>query len=353
MFDSSKNTTHHQTDWLQPPSELFSIHSDLNSLKETQSPGPLQPRAASAPYKNSSRRASNKSAGSRAPSGAQNSSSSKKPPRRRNPLVPPPALSNIGTILFWYEHYAGLSALADWTIIRDERAAAQGQSFVDDQLAKNMAERRGVKPEETNKKKTKETPVSSKNAPAVPSNLMNQAIIANGFVFTSGGVAMDPETGKIIDGDIEAHTASQKLEVNIYLSDMKYYTKMNEVYSEYWGDLKPARTCVAVKSLPMNANIEINPICRKPASSKQNGKRNADDKTSEELDDTQTSATQGAGKPCIGQVGWCRVKRRLHHVPVSIELRASVSEFISTVPVSIEFTIGSSVSEFFLRSRFY
>ncbi|QPC80001.1 hypothetical protein HYE68_010753 [Fusarium pseudograminearum] len=141
------------------------------------------------------------------------------------------------------------------------------------------------------------TPVSTKNAPAVPSNLMNQAIIANGFVFTSGGVAMDPQTGKIIDGDIEAHTVSQTwdpnlaiypsmqwltnilqrqiirnlgaildeagsslndvVEVNIYLSDMKYYAKMNEVYAEYWGDLKPARTCVAVKSLPMNANIEI------------------------------------------------------------------------------------------------
>ncbi|KAJ4125360.1 hypothetical protein NW768_008977 [Fusarium equiseti] len=123
------------------------------------------------------------------------------------------------------------------------------------------------------------TPVSTKKAPAVPSSLMNQAIIANGFVFTSGGVAMDPETGKIIDGDIEAHTAkilqrqiirnlgaildeagsslNDVVEVNIYLSDMKYYAKMNEVYAEYWGELKPARTCVAVKSLPMNADIEI------------------------------------------------------------------------------------------------
>ncbi|EKJ67396.1 hypothetical protein NXS19_010621 [Fusarium pseudograminearum] len=116
--------------------------------------------------------------------------------------------------------------------------------------------------------------VSTKNAPAVPSNLMNQAIIANDFVFTSGGVAMDPKTGKIIDGDIEAHTRqiirnldaildeagsslNDVVEVNIYLSDMKYYAKMNEVYAEYWGDLKPARTCVAIKSLPMNANIEI------------------------------------------------------------------------------------------------
>lgn len=50
------------------------------------------------------------------------------------------------------------------------------------------------------------TPVSSKKAPAAAANLMNQAIIANGFVFTSGALAMDPQTGKIIDGDIEAHT---------------------------------------------------------------------------------------------------------------------------------------------------
>ncbi|CAF3587964.1 unnamed protein product [Fusarium graminearum] len=118
------------------------------------------------------------------------------------------------------------------------------------------------------------TPVNTTNAPSVPPKLMNQAIIANGFVFTSGNVAMDPKTGKLVDGDIEEHThqtirnlaailqeagssLNDVVEVNIYLSDMKYYAKMNEVYAEYWGDLKPARTCVAVKSLPMNANIEI------------------------------------------------------------------------------------------------
>ncbi|UPL00825.1 hypothetical protein LCI18_011759 [Fusarium solani-melongenae] len=118
------------------------------------------------------------------------------------------------------------------------------------------------------------TPVSSKKAPATPASLMNQAIIANGFVFTSGALAMDPQTGKIIDGDIEAHThqiirnlgaileeagssINDVVEVNIFLSDLKYYTKMNEVYQNYWGEIKPARTCVAVKTLPLNADIEI------------------------------------------------------------------------------------------------
>ncbi|KAJ4328374.1 hypothetical protein N0V84_001245 [Fusarium piperis] len=118
------------------------------------------------------------------------------------------------------------------------------------------------------------TPVSSKKAPATPASLMNQAIIANGFVFTSGALAMDPQTGKIIDGDIEAHThqiirnlgaileeagssLNDVVEVNIFLSDLKYYGKMNEVYQNYWGDIKPARTCVAVKTLPLNADIEI------------------------------------------------------------------------------------------------
>ncbi|KAJ4142764.1 hypothetical protein NW754_010204 [Fusarium falciforme] len=103
---------------------------------------------------------------------------------------------------------------------------------------------------------------------------MNQAIIANGFVFTSGALAMDPQTGKIIDGDIEAHThqiirnlgaileeagssINDVVEVNIFLSDLKYYAKMNEVYQNYWGEIKPARTCVAVKTLPLNADIEI------------------------------------------------------------------------------------------------
>ena len=49
------------------------------------------------------------------------------------------------------------------------------------------------------------TPVYTDKAPALL-NVLNQAIVANGFVYTSGQIAEDPETGKIIDGDVQAHT---------------------------------------------------------------------------------------------------------------------------------------------------
>ncbi|KAG5751057.1 hypothetical protein H9Q70_006282 [Fusarium xylarioides] len=172
------------------------------------------------------------------------------------------------------------SALIGYPWSSDDRSTPRDRPHLD--IPSRLTIRQSTK---DNSPKMARTPVSTKRAPAVPQNLMNQAIIANGFVFTSGGVAMDPKTGKMIDGDIEAHTRqiisnlgaildeagsslNDVIEVNIFLSDMKYYAKMNEVYTEYWGDVKPARTCVAVKSLPMNANIEIKcvGVVRKPKS---------------------------------------------------------------------------------------
>lgn len=50
-------------------------------------------------------------------------------------------------------------------------------------------------------------PVFTDKAPK-PLPVFNQAIVANGFVYTSGSIAQDPETGKVIDGDIQAHTVS-------------------------------------------------------------------------------------------------------------------------------------------------
>ncbi|KAK7432287.1 hypothetical protein QQZ08_001233 [Neonectria magnoliae] len=116
-------------------------------------------------------------------------------------------------------------------------------------------------------------PTITDKAPA-PLPVFNQAIVANGFVYTSGSIAQDPATGEIVDGDIQAHThrviqnlsavleasgssVNDVVEVSVFLADMGDFAKMNEVYQTYWGDIKPARTCVAVKTLPANTDVEI------------------------------------------------------------------------------------------------
>ncbi|KAL3463477.1 putative L-PSP endoribonuclease family protein Brt1 [Aspergillus heterothallicus] len=118
------------------------------------------------------------------------------------------------------------------------------------------------------------TAVLTSKAPKPLPGIYSQAIKAGDFVFVSGAVPMDPESMKIIDGDIQAHThqciknlgaileeAGSSLEkvvkVNVFLSDMDNFAKMNEIYSLYWGDVKPCRTCVAVKTLPLNVDVEI------------------------------------------------------------------------------------------------
>ncbi|CAI6101111.1 unnamed protein product [Clonostachys chloroleuca] len=118
------------------------------------------------------------------------------------------------------------------------------------------------------------TPVLTTKAPPPLPGIYSQAIIANGLIFCSGAVPMDAETGNIINGDIQAHThqciknlsaileaagtsLDKVVKVNVFLSNMDDFAKMNEVYSTYWGDIKPCRTCVAVKTLPLNTDIEI------------------------------------------------------------------------------------------------
>ncbi|KAH8178182.1 endoribonuclease l-PSP domain-containing protein [Sarocladium implicatum] len=106
-----------------------------------------------------------------------------------------------------------------------------------------------------------------------PKPIFNQAIIANGFVFCSGQVGRDAN-GKDIEGTVQDRThqaianlravleeAGSCLEnvvkVNIFLSDINNFAKVNEVYVQYFGDVKPARTCVAAKTLPGNTDVEI------------------------------------------------------------------------------------------------
>ncbi|KAI6782338.1 l-psp endoribonuclease family protein [Emericellopsis cladophorae] len=118
------------------------------------------------------------------------------------------------------------------------------------------------------------TAVSTANAPKALPGIYNQAIVANGMVFCSGVVALDKDTMKIKDGDVKAHThdiiqnlsailesagtcLEHAVKVNVFLSNMDDFAAMNEVYMQYWGDVKPCRTCVAVKTLPYNTDVEI------------------------------------------------------------------------------------------------
>jgi len=115
--------------------------------------------------------------------------------------------------------------------------------------------------------------VFTKDAPPPRAGVNCQAMVAGGLVFCSGNLPADL-SGKIIDGDIQAHThqciknlaavleaagssINDVVKVNVFLADMGDFDKMNSVYTQYWGDEKPARTCVAVKTLPKNADIEI------------------------------------------------------------------------------------------------
>ena len=101
-----------------------------------------------------------------------------------------------------------------------------------------------------------------------------QAIKVDGLLFTSGQIALDPTTGKLIDGDISAQTRrvmenlkavlesggsslNQVVKATVYLTDLSTFSKMNEVYAEYLGHVRPARSTVGVAALPLGASVEI------------------------------------------------------------------------------------------------
>jgi 2-iminobutanoate/2-iminopropanoate deaminase len=115
--------------------------------------------------------------------------------------------------------------------------------------------------------------IKTDNAPS-PIGPYNQAIIANGFVFASGQVALNPETGELVLSSIQAEThqvmknvqavlaeAKVSLEhvvkTTIFLSDMALFAQVNEVYGSYFSSQFPARETVAVKGLPRGVNVEI------------------------------------------------------------------------------------------------
>lgn len=105
----------------------------------------------------------------------------------------------------------------------------------------------------------------------------SQAIKVGDMIYTSGQLALCPESGDLINDNIEDATrrsldnvkailenAGSSLEkvvkTTIFLSDMDNFARVNEVYGEYFSDHKPARSCVQVARLPKDALIEIEVI---------------------------------------------------------------------------------------------
>ena len=105
----------------------------------------------------------------------------------------------------------------------------------------------------------------------------SQAIKANGFLFASGQVAIDPKTNEFIGGDIKQQTERvlenvkgvleasgsnlhHVVKTTVFLKDMNDFAAMNEIYGRYFTSAPPARSTVAAAGLPKNALLEIEVI---------------------------------------------------------------------------------------------
>lgn len=109
----------------------------------------------------------------------------------------------------------------------------------------------------------------------------SQAIVSGDLIFTSGQIPLDPASGELVQGDIQAQTRQvfsnlrevlkeagasldDAVKVNVYMTDLKDFAALNEVYATFFTQPYPARSCVEVSSLPKGAQVEIEIVARKP-----------------------------------------------------------------------------------------
>lgn len=105
----------------------------------------------------------------------------------------------------------------------------------------------------------------------------SQATITESLIFTSGQIPMDPATGEIVSGDItvQARQALENLKnileaggsgmdrvikTTVFIRDMNDFPTINKIYSEYFSQPYPARSCIEVSRLPKDARIEIEAV---------------------------------------------------------------------------------------------
>ena len=107
----------------------------------------------------------------------------------------------------------------------------------------------------------------------------SQAIVSGGFVFTAGQIALQPETGTMVEGGVEAQAVralenltavldaagasmSDVVKTTLYLADMDDFVTVNEIYARYFEQPYPARSAIQAGALPKGALVEIDAIAR-------------------------------------------------------------------------------------------
>ena len=115
--------------------------------------------------------------------------------------------------------------------------------------------------------------ITTPDAPK-PVGAYSQAVKSGDFLFISGQIPLDPETGEIIRGDFKEQTrrvlknimaildasgmsAENVVKTNVYMTDLANFSIVNEVYAEFFKSDPPARAAVEVSKLPLNVEIEI------------------------------------------------------------------------------------------------
>lgn len=105
----------------------------------------------------------------------------------------------------------------------------------------------------------------------------SQGVIANGFLFTAGQIAIDPATGQVVAGDVVAQTErvlanlkaildaagatwNDVVKTTVFLHDMSDFPMVNDAYARALGDARPARSTVQVSALPRNVLVEIEAV---------------------------------------------------------------------------------------------
>lgn len=121
--------------------------------------------------------------------------------------------------------------------------------------------------------------IYTKNAPE-PVGIYSQAVVTDSLIFTAGQIAIDPETGEILKGDIKDQTRmvlkniegilkaagssmDKAVKLTVYMTDLSEFGAVNEIFGEFFKESPPARAVAGASSLPKGLKIEIDCIALK------------------------------------------------------------------------------------------